>query len=509
MNIFTLTGTIFVDSEKANESISKTEEKSKSLSEKLGDGIKTAGAWALGIGAAAAAVGGAMLGVASNSAETADRIDKMSSKIGLSKTAFQEWDYVLGQNGMDIGKLETGMKTLTAAMENAQSGTASSIENFKTLGLTWEDGNGKLKSQEEMMNETIIALANMENGTEKARLATELFGKAGVDMMPMLNGGAEGIEELKNRAHELGLVMSDESVTAGVVLGDTMDDVKKSFGAVATQIGVSVMPMVQLMLNWILENMPVIQETVGNVVGFIQAAISVLVAVWEEHGETIKAVTSAVFSVVQTVIETAMGVIQGIINVVMGIISGDWSRAWDGVKGIFKTVWDGMAVLLPGLIEAIFTIIRGTFDTFKGLGKSMINYVWDGMKSVWTSISNWVSEKVKWLADKLAFWRSGNNEISGAQSIASSSSLAVNGSHAAGLAYVPYNGYIAQLHEGERVLTKDENKDFASNNTVDRQIAFNLNIGTLVADDYGLKQLERKLREIRIGEDNRMGVSLT
>jgi hypothetical protein len=298
----------------------------------------------------------------------------MSSKIGLSKTAFQEWDYVLGQNGMDIGKLETGMKTLTMAMDSAQSGTASSIENFKALGLTWEDGNGKLKSQEEMMNETIIALANMENGTEKARLATELFGKAGVDMMPMLNGGAEGIEELKNRAHELGVVMSDESVTAGVVLGDTMDDVKKSFGAVATQIGVSVMPMVQLLLNWILENMPVIQETVGNVVGFIQAAISVLVTVWEEHGETIKTVTSAVFSVVQTVIETAMGVIENIINVVMGVVSGDWSRAWDGVKGIFKTVWDGMVNLLPGFIEAIYSVIRGTFDTFKGLGKSMIDF---------------------------------------------------------------------------------------------------------------------------------------
>lgn len=507
MNIFTLTGTIFVDSEKANESISKTEEKSKSLSEKLGDGIKTAGAWALGIGAAAAAIGGAMIGVASSSAETADRIDKMSSKIGLSKTAFQEWDYVLGQNGMDISKLETGMKTLTTAMDSANNGTNSSIENFKALGLTWEDGNGKLKSQEDMMNETITALAGMENGTEKARLATELFGKAGVDMMPMINGGAKGIEDLKNRAHELGLVMSEESVTAGVVLGDTMDDVKKSFGAVATQIGVSVMPMVQLMLNWVLENMPVIQETIGNVVGFIQAAISVMVTIWEEHGETIKTVTITVFSVVQKVVETAMGVIQGIINVVMGIIGGDWSKAWDGVKGIFISVWDGMKVLLPGLIEGIYSVIRSTFDTFKDLGKSMINYVWDGMKGVWTNISSWVSEKVNWLANKLAFWRSSNNEISGSQNTTSSSSSTVNGSHASGLVYVPYDGYVAQLHEGERVLTKDENKDYANNNTIERQVALNLNIGTLVADDYGLKQLERKLREIRIGEDNRLGVS--
>lgn len=33
----------------------------------------------------------------------------------------------------------------------------------------------------------------------------------------------------------------------------------------------------------------------------------------------------------------------------------------------------------------------------------------------------------------------------------------ISGSHANGLSYVPYNGYIAELHEGERVLTKQEN----------------------------------------------------
>ena len=63
------------------------------------------------------------------------------------------------------------------------------------LGIAWDDGTGKLKGQEEMMQEAIFALADMDDKTEQAKLATELFGKAGIEMIPMLAGGSEGIKD--------------------------------------------------------------------------------------------------------------------------------------------------------------------------------------------------------------------------------------------------------------------------------------------------------------------------
>ena len=60
--------------------------------------------------------------------------------------------------------------------------------------------------------------------------------------------------------------------------------------------------------------------------------------------------------------------------------------------------------------------------------------------SVWNSIANWVSEKVGWLVDKLAFWRKGSDEMNG-------------NAHAGGLPYVPYDNYPALLHRGESVMT--------------------------------------------------------
>ena len=277
IEIFKLMGSILVNNDEANKSISKTDEKAEGLGNKFLKGAGTVAKWGTAIAGAAAAGGAALFGMATKSAEVTDRIDKLSNKIGISKQGFQEWDYILGQNGMDVEKLQVGVKTLVSQMDAAAGGSKNASEAFDKLGLSWNDGNGKLKNQESMMNEAIMALANMENGTEKARLATQLFGKAGVEMMPMLNNGAQGIEDLKNRAHDLGLVLGDDAVNAGVVLGDTLDDVKSSFSMIGTQIGVKVMPLIQSFADWILSNMPIIQTVLSGAFRGIELFVSFVV----------------------------------------------------------------------------------------------------------------------------------------------------------------------------------------------------------------------------------------
>lgn len=228
MEIFRLFGSIFVDNEAANQSISKTEEKAEGLGNKFLKGVGTAAKWGIAIGGAAIAGATALGGLAMKAAETTDRIDKLSAKTGLSKQAFQEWDYVLGQNGVNIEVMKNGMKTLTNFMDQAAQGSEKVISKFDDLGVKLFDTSGQLRAQEDVMRDTLKALADLPNGAEKSAKAVELFGKAGLELMPMLNNGSESIEELTQRAHDLGLVMSDEAVNAGVLLGDTMDNVKKN-----------------------------------------------------------------------------------------------------------------------------------------------------------------------------------------------------------------------------------------------------------------------------------------
>jgi soluble cytochrome b562 len=353
LELFKLFGTLaLLGVAEANRDIEETTKNAGGLGDKLKSGITTAAKWgSVVVGGATAAAAGVMK-VAMNSAAAADEVDKMSQKIGISKTGYQEWSYVLGQNGMDISSLQMGMKTLVTQMDGVVNGTASSVEMFDALGLSVYDSTGALKDQETMMNEVIVALAEMPNGTEKARLATELFGRSGSELMPMLNQGSAAMIDLKQRAHDLGLVMSDEAVTAGVVLGDTMDDVKKSFGMVATELGVQLMPIVQMALEWVIQNLPIIKQHVSDAMKTVGVAI-----------EAIKPIVQVLFEGIGVLWDTMLKpILSGIITFLTGVFTGDWKKAWQGVQDIFSSIWNGIKeafkVPINWIIDKLNTFLR-------------------------------------------------------------------------------------------------------------------------------------------------------
>jgi len=457
--VFKLMGSILVDSSKAEKSISATSTKTETLSTKLGNGIKTAGKWAVGLGVAAAAVGTAMYGVATKAAKATDTIDKMSQKIGISREAYQEWDFILSQNGTSIDKMQTGMKTLVSRMDEAAKGTGTGAEAFKKLKLDAIDPlTGSLKSQEQMFEETVIKLQEMPDGAEKARLAVELFGKAGTELMPLLNGAGGSVEELKQKAQDLGIVLSDEAINAGVNFTDTMDQLKRSFSAVGTSLGASLMPMFISLAEWIMAHMPEIQATIKVVFDNIKIFIEGLQAFWAEHGEQISAAVSAVWDVIKFVVENAMQIIRGIILVVTGLIEGDWSLVWDGLKlileGAFKLIQGALQLALDDLVA----IVTGIGGALKDAGKAIFQKLWDGLKEKWDKIKSWFGDVATKIKDTLFFWQDSEEEVAEK----SSKSGKTSGSHAAGLAYVPYDGYIAELHRGERVLTAQDNSNLAA-----------------------------------------------
>lgn len=355
MEIFKLVGSIFIDSEEANKSISKTDEKAGGLGKTLVNGAKTAGKFALGLGTAAAAGATALVGLANDAAGTADEIDKMSQKMGLSKEGFQEWRYVMGQNGMDISTLNTGMKTLVNQMESAAGGSESASAYFEQLGISIYDTNGKLKDQETMLNETIYALADVEDATLKSALATDLFGKAGTEMLPMLNSGSDGMKELTQRSHDLGLIMSDEAVGAGVLLGDTMDDVKQSFGAVVAKIGVEVMPIVQKLLDWVLNHMPEIQVVFKEVFTVVQDVVSVAMDMIKDLAPVIE----YVFKLVGQLWEVSLKpILINITEFLANVFSGNFTKAFQNVVNIVKAIWNGLLVVIKDPLNLIIKDIN-------------------------------------------------------------------------------------------------------------------------------------------------------
>ena len=136
----------------------------------------------------------------------------------------------------------------------------------------------------------------------------------------------------------------------------------------------------------------------------------------------------------------------------IGGLVGTIIANWDKTKSATENVWNGIKLFVTNVVNGLLNFIENLFPGFKEAGAKLFTGFWDGLKSIWTKITDWVSNGVKTLAELLnpKNWFSDNgNTKSG-----------YGRSFAAGLDNVPYDGYKATLHKGERVLTAQENKEY-------------------------------------------------
>lgn len=306
IELFKLWGSILIDNEKANASIGKTEEKAQGLASKLGSGIATAAKWGAAITGAATVVGGAMFAAANKTAAYADEIDKLSERTGINREELQRWKYAAGQSGADIGKLEVGIKKLSESMVLAGEGSKKNVEGFNKLNISLDDL--KNKSQEDIFAEVMKSLADMPAGAERNALGNQLLGKSYTELLPLLNAGSGGMEDLMKRADELGIVMSEDMVKANVKYGDTVDDAKQVLGAFGMQITNGFLPILQQILDWVMDHLPEIQAFFE--IAF--AAISFVIEnVWKILSKNLFPVLKALYDWVKPYIPAIQRIIEG------------------------------------------------------------------------------------------------------------------------------------------------------------------------------------------------------
>ena len=342
--IFQVFGTIVIDNTKANKNIDETTEKAEKSGSKVGSAFSTIAKGAAAVGTAvvagAAAVGGAAYKMAKDTAASADEVDKMSQKLGMSRAAYQEWDYVLSQSGVEITSMSTGLKTLTNKIDDAKNGSSSASAMFSKLGISMSDLNNM--SREEAFDAVIKGMQGMTDSTERAALANDLFGKSGQELTALFNQTAESTEELKNKAHELGMVMSDETIDSGVKFTDTMDTIKRSLGGLMNSLGGTVLPIVQSVLELITSKLPAIQELFGRLSPIIQ--------------ELFNGILPPLFNLVETLLPILFDLIESLLPVIEDIISA-----------VLPVIVNLLQQLLPFLVQLIEQVLPIAVQLIEGL----------------------------------------------------------------------------------------------------------------------------------------------
>ena len=489
--------------EKVKDALGKVGTAGKNLA-KLNLKAVTTSVKGLGIatGAVATAAGAAVAGMvslANDASGAADTIDKASLRMGVSAEEYQKLSYAAGQSGVAITTLEAAAKQMQ------------------------KDGNNM------DLTKALKQVASIKDESERSAAAIEMFGsKAGYQLAPLLAAGADGITDLTKNAEKLGLVMSNEAVSAGVLYGDTLDDLKSTLTAVKNNMSAEFLPgMVDVMkgvtglftgdegaVETIKGGVSDIAATFGEISPQITDILSVVISAVSELApevigtlatgisDTMPGLETSAANILTTlvtelvdnmdkIIEAANTLItelsnslleednlEKIINASIDLVITLVSAVADNIDLIINaaitiidtlveslTDEENMPKLVDGAVKVTFGIIGGLLsaipDLIEAAGELIASLVDALIHYDWGSVGSQIWAKIK------AAWSGKEDEVV--------NDVRFHGSHAGGLYRVPFDGYIAELHESERVLTAAQAQaynrgEYQSNEAVMRQL---------------------------------------
>lgn len=346
----------------------------------LGKVLKTGGAIVGAFTGATTALGGALVKGAGDVAAYGDSIDKMSQKMGLSATAYQEWDAIMQHSGTSIESMKSGMKTLANAVESGNGA-------FERIGLSMDEIAGM--NNEELFAATIAGLQNVENETERTYLAGQLLGRGATELGALLNTSAEDTEAMRQRVHELGGVMSDEAVKSAAKYQDSLQDMQTAIGGLKNRMLGDLLPGVTQVMDGLTEmftggdGLPQISEGINSIVDNISAALPQFI---DAGGKIVLSLSEAVLANLPTLVSSFVGLVGQLTE---GLLTPDnIALLVDASLQITLALVDGLIDALPILIDGAVTLATSLATKLSDpdtLGK-MIKAAWEIIKALASGI---------------------------------------------------------------------------------------------------------------------------
>jgi hypothetical protein len=172
-----------------------------------------------------------------------DELGKSAQRAGFqSAQGMAEFQYAAKLAGVDAAGFEAAVGKLSAKMADAAGGGKEASAIFTTMGIKLKDASGGLRSTEAVVSDLARAFASYKDGPAKTALAMELFGKSGRELIPLLNGGAEGLSKLSAEFKALRGQITSENTKAAEDFNDNLTRLQTASGALARELTTELLP---------------------------------------------------------------------------------------------------------------------------------------------------------------------------------------------------------------------------------------------------------------------------
>jgi hypothetical protein len=387
------------------------------------------------VGAGMTAVGGMITGALAvtvkKTYELGHEISELSQKTGISTEILSGYRVAAEMAGVPLEGLARSLGILAKNMVSFDVEAQDTNAALAALGITTTDNNGKLKGLDAIMLEVADKFKGMEDGALKAALAKKVFGRAGLDLIPILNLGSEGLKKIYEDTKAAGMVFTKEGAEGCAKFKDSTILLQESVKGLGAQVAMSLMPALQPLIatvtkiiqgftTWtqqhpqlmkvlvpVVAALGVLATILGPIlialpalaagftiltgpIGIVAAAIAGLIAVGMlviTHWEEIKTFLIGIWTAIQTAAVT-----------VWTAISTFFSTLWETIKGVFVGGWEavktGFIAFGTAVWETVQSIVQGIVDKFM--------WLWNRVKEITTWIRDHTIGIFKKMWEKVA-----------------------------------------------------------------------------------------------------------
>lgn len=286
------------------------------------------------VAAAIVKVEKAMISMTKESASFADNIITLSMQTGQSTQQLQEFAYASELIDVSVDTLQGSLTKLTNNMQDTMNGTGNAKASFEALGVSVTNADGSMRSANDVFYETIDALGQVKNETERDAMSMDIFGRSAQDLNPLIIQGSKTLKAYADEAHNVGYVLDDEALSALGAVDDAYQRLQKTQEGVKNQLAAEFAPYLEefygdvttmvkdggkaLKDSGIVDAFGMLLETVGDILNPMS----------DLSNNRVPALTKALqpLAKVMALMADAAELLKGVINFSTGHISEGWGQ---------------------------------------------------------------------------------------------------------------------------------------------------------------------------------------
>ena len=220
---------------------SKNLTKFQDRANKIGNTFNKIGLGAIGAGAA---IGGALFADVKSIADKSKEIQFSAQRIGVTTDEIQRLGFVASKSGLDVDRMQVAIGKLSKSMAASARGDKAAKDIFKYIGLNAKDSNGKLKGTTQVLIELSNIFKKVPDGPKKTAAAMMIFGKSGMNMIPLLNKGGKAIESLGKEFDASGALISKAEIKGFGKYRASLAKTNLALNGMKTRIAIQALPII-------------------------------------------------------------------------------------------------------------------------------------------------------------------------------------------------------------------------------------------------------------------------